>query len=198
MTNFTIEIDDRAVREALANLSGRASNMSPAMRAIARHLRGVTEQAFAAERSPFGTKWKPLEKSTLKARRDGGASAKILQDSGQLAASITATSDATSATLAAGKQYAAIHQFGGRIDYAPRSIRVRLRTDRKGSLLKNGNLAIFAKDRHKMAVTRWGESQGWSVLVPARPFLPVDRQGNLTPNASRAVVDILRAYILRK
>lgn len=198
MTTFKIEVQDQAVRQALTDLAGKTRNLSPAMRAIARLLRNTTEDAFAKQASPFGTPWAPLKKSTLKGRRKGGVGAKILRDSGQLAASIAATSDANSATLTAGKQYAAIHQFGGQIDYAPRSVLTRLRTDRKGNLLKRGNLAIFAKNKHKLARTTWHESKGWSVQIPPRPFLPIDKSGNLAPQAQREVIDIIRKYLTQK
>lgn len=192
MTSFKITVDDQAVRQALADLAAKAGDLSPALRAIARLLRNSTEDAFAKQASPFGAAWAQLKPATLKARRGGGAGARILQDSGQLAASITATSDATSATLTAGKRYAAIHQFGGQIDYAPRSIKVRLRTDRRGNLLKRGNLVVFARGTHKNAVTRWGTSQGWSLQIPARPFLPIDRAGALPPAVTAGILDILR------
>lgn len=198
MRAFDITVDDAAVHAALDALSGRVRNMRPAMSEIARLLRNATEDAFAREASPFGQKWQPLKKSTLAARRGGGAGAKILQDSGQLAASITATSDATSATLTAGKVYAAIHQFGGRIDYAPRSILVRLRTDRKGNLLRqkdHPNLAVFARDTHKLAFPIWGTSDGWSVNIPARPFLPINKSGDLAPATKDGVLDALGRHL---
>lgn len=200
MCAFKIDVTDQAVKAALDNLAEKSKNMSPAMRAIARLLRNTTEDAFAKQASPFGPSWAPLKKSTLKGRKGGGAGAKILQDSGQLASSITATSDSTSATVTVGKVYAAIHQFGGQIVYAPRSIRVRLRTDRKGNLLRQEgkpNLAVFAKDKHKRAVTVWGESAGWSVQIKARPFLPVDNNGNLAPDTQRAVTEMIGEYLAK-
>lgn len=53
-------------------------------------------------------------------------------------------------------KYAAIHEFGGRIHKPARLGKVRLRTDRRGVLVRqlgHSNLAIFAKDRHKQART---------------------------------------------
>lgn len=201
MSTFTVTVDDKAVQQALATLAGKAADLSPAMRAIARALRNITEDAFGKQASPFGAVWKALNKSTLKARRGGGAGAQILQDTGQLAASITATSDATSATLTAGKKYAAIHQFGGTIQRPAYSKQVRHRTDRKGALLRasagfGGKGLIFARDSHKNALTRFFEVKGYSVTIPARPFLPIDKSGNLAPVARDQVVRILQNHLL--
>lgn len=197
---ITIEVHDQDVQRALVTLAGKAADLSPAMRAIARALRNITEDAFAKQASPFGPAWQALAKSTLKARKGGGAGARILQDSGQLASSITATSDGNSATLTAGKKYAAIHQFGGTIQRPAYSIKVRHRTDRKGNLLRtkgfNGLGLIFAKDSHKNALTRWFEVKGSSVTIPARPFLPIDRAGNLAPAVRGRIVRILQDHLL--
>lgn len=197
---ITIEIHDQDVQRALATLAGKAADMSPAMRAIARALRNITEDAFAKQASPFGPAWKALNKATLKARKGGGAGATILQDTGQLAASITASSDGNSATLTAGKKYAAIHQFGGTIQRPAYSTKVRHRTDAKGNLLHgkgfNGLGLIFAKDRHQNALTRWFEVKGYSVTIPARPFLPIDKSGNLAPATRDRIVRILQDHLL--
>lgn len=200
MSTFTVTVDDKAVQQALATLAGKAADMSPAMRAIARALRNITEDAFAKQASPFGPAWKALNAKTLKARRGGGAGAQILQDSGQLAASITATSDATSATLTAGKKYAAIHQFGGTIQRPAYSTKVRHRTDRKGNLLRGqgfgGKALIFARDSHRNAVTHWFDVKGYTVTIPARPFLPIDRVGNLALATRDTVLRILQDRLL--
>jgi len=138
MTAFKIEVDDKAVRQALADLAARSRDMAPVMRAIARLLRNDAEDAFETQASPFGGAWAPLKPSTLKRRKGGGAGARILQDSGQLAASIGATADASSATLTAGKPYAAIHQFGGR---AGRSKKVAIHARPFLPVTRDGELA---------------------------------------------------------
>lgn len=200
MTSFKIEVQDQAVQAALGRLVEAGHNMSPAMRAIARALRNSVEDAFAKQASPFGPAWAALKRSTLKARRGGGDGAKILQDSGQLAASITATSDATSATVTTGKRYAAIHQFGGTIERPAYSIKTRHRTDRKGNLLRTGQFGgkglVFAKDSHKSVLERWHEVNAFSVAIPARPFMPVSRDGRLAPVVNDEVLEILREHLL--
>lgn len=199
MSAFKIEVHDQAVQAALNRLAEAGKGMPGGMRAIARALRNSAEDSFAKQASPFGPAWQALKPATLKARRGGGTGAKILQDSGQLAASITATSDATSATLTAGKRYAAIHQFGGTIERPAYSIKTRHRTDRKGNLLRqesNPNLLVFAKDRHKNVLEAWHEVQAYQVIMPARPFLPIDKAGRIPAALSDEIAGILEAALL--
>jgi len=106
-----IKLDDKAVRDALGRLERATGNLGPAMRAIAAELLSQTEANFASEGRP---KWPSLSAATLKqADKSGRSPAKILQDSGQLAASITTGHDASHARIGSNKPYAAIHQFGG-------------------------------------------------------------------------------------
>ena len=175
---FEIKIDDKAVMSSLDRLAATAHNMSPVMRVIAQELARQTEKNFAAEGRP---KWLGLSRSTLEGRvmartktRDGaikkGAIRKdgrisksigskvggqILQDTGQLAASITTSHDASSAAVGSNKVYAAIHQLGG----------------------KTG--------------------RGHKVTMPARPFLPIDAQGQLQPEAEGNILGLVNDYLSR-
>lgn len=108
---FEIKIDGKDAVSALNRLAAAEHNMSTVMRAIATELHSQTEANFAAEGRP---KWPSLSVSTLKAAQAKGRSpARMLQDSGQLAASITTSSGAKHASIGSNKVYAAIHQFGG-------------------------------------------------------------------------------------
>ena len=73
------------------------------MKAIAAELLSITEDNFESE-SWGGKKWP--------ANARGG---KILQQSGQLAASIHTASGSNFARIGTNKPYAAIHQFGGTV-----------------------------------------------------------------------------------
>ena len=137
---FEIKVEAKNVMSALERLAHTGQDMSPVMRVIAQELERQTEKNFAAEGRP---KWLGLSRSTLEGRvmartktRDGaikkGAIRKdgrisksigsrvggqILQDTGQLAASITTSHDSRSAMIGTNKIYAAIHQFGGTIEH---------------------------------------------------------------------------------
>jgi hypothetical protein len=43
---------------------------------------------------------------------------------------------------------------------------------------------------------RWHEVNGFSIDIPARPFMPVDRAGRLAPVAQEAVITILQEALL--
>ncbi len=108
-----IKVDDKEVRQLLSQLQGKAEDMSPVMRSIAGVMLDAVEENFEKEGRP--TKWKPLSPATLAQRkREGKDTGKILQKSGQLAASISTKATSTSAMVGTNKRYAAIQHFGGK------------------------------------------------------------------------------------
>lgn len=143
---FEIKVEAKNVMSALDRLVHTGQDMSPVMRVIAQELARQTEKNFAAEGRPKWLGIKPRK------GREGGH---ILQDTGQLAASITTGHDAGSATIGTNKVYAAIHQFGG----------------------KTG--------------------RGHKVTMPARPFLPIDAQGQLQPEAEENILGLVNSYLRR-
>lgn len=106
-----IDIDDRSVLDALQDLLGRMEDMTPVMAGIAAELASQTEARFAAE----GPGWPGLAQGTILDRIKGGHwPGKMLQRSGQLAASIQTEHGRDYAQIGTAKEYAAIHQFGGK------------------------------------------------------------------------------------
>jgi phage virion morphogenesis protein len=97
-----ITIDSAAVQAVLRNLESAVRNMGPVFRLIKTTLVSETEKRFAEE----GPGWPKSQ-----AAEDRGGM--TLQDSGQLAGSVSGESADHSATVGAGKVYAAIHQLGG-------------------------------------------------------------------------------------
>ena len=115
MTEIRIEYNDTQVQAALNRLLHASRDMSPAMRVIAGHLKAGAQKAFLTETAPDGTKWPGLSDTTKKRRQKSGHTPiKILQQSGDLAGSITADSDATSAVAGTNLVYATTHQFGAK------------------------------------------------------------------------------------
>lgn len=184
-----IEIGDRAVLDALAQLLDKGRNMTPAMRAISTELASLTELAFQRQ----GPGWAPLADSTILSRlgtnlttKKGNtrssvigklAKMKILQDSGQLAASIQTAYGPTFAQIGSNKVYAAIHQFGGKTK--PHTIVPR----NKKALAFGGR--VVRKVNHPGST------------IPARPFIPIDNAGNLTPEAQASVLEILQNFLTK-
>jgi phage virion morphogenesis protein len=98
-----IQVDERPVVELLGRLLASGQDMSTPFRQIAGVMAYAVEENFAQEGRP---RWLQSDR----AKKDGG---KTLQLTGRLAASITTSSDALSATIGTNTIYAAIHQFGG-------------------------------------------------------------------------------------
>ena len=99
-----ITVDDKQVQTLLTDLSRKVADMSPLMRQIAGIMHSAVEENFKQEGRP---RWKP-SKRVLK---QGG---QTLQDTGSLAASISSAYTENSAVVGTNKEYAAIHQFGGK------------------------------------------------------------------------------------
>lgn len=113
MIDIDIEVDVREVRTGLARLLAAGADLSPAMRKIAGHLADSVEESFAREEAPGIGPWAPLRPDTIEERREKGyGDGPILQRSGDLARSILADWDDTTAVAGTNLGYAADHQFG--------------------------------------------------------------------------------------
>lgn len=190
MSDFvSITIDDNQLQAALQRLEHAGVDLSPAMRKIAGALHKATEDNFAAQGRP---RWTPSER----AQKEGGVT---LQQTGRLASSISTDYGSRHATVGSNVIYAAIHQFGGKVERAAYSKQVRHRTDAKGNLVRTGQFGgrglVFAKDSHKRALTRWFEVGEHSIDMPARPFLPLTADGNLQPEAREEVLDTILRHL---
>lgn len=189
---FEVEIQAADALAALRNVVDNTRRPRDLMRAIAGTLESETEANFAAQGRPA---WQGLAPRTIKKR---GAGAKILQDTGRLAASVASRYGNDFASVGSNVAYAAIHQFGGTINRAPYSSTVRLRTDAKGNLVRqktNSRLAVFAKASHKRAVTRRYTVGAYGITIPARPFLPATAFGRLHPRTARAIDSDVQAWL---
>ncbi|CAB3764137.1 phage virion morphogenesis protein [Paraburkholderia humisilvae] len=187
-----IEIDDSAFEQAMERISGFLKDASPVMSMVSALMADAVEENFAAEGRP---KWLGLSRKTLKRRREDAGTGKILQRSGRLAGSIEQSHDATSARVGTNVVYAAIHQFGGTIQRHPMSGYVRLRKAKNGMILRQADhphLAVFAKNSHKnVKVVKWTRSTGWTIKMPARPFLVLTEADNV------GIEDEVTAYLRR-
>jgi phage virion morphogenesis protein len=171
---FEVKIESQAVMGALERIATGVANAAPLMRSIATEMLSQTEANFAAEGRPH---WLGLKPSTIAERtKQGTWPGKILQRSaGGLAASIEPSSDSDSATIGSNKPYAAIQHFGGKT--SPHVIRPR----EKKALAFGGRVV--------KQVNHPGSN------IPARPYLPIDAQGNLQPEAEEAIMGIVNGYL---
>lgn len=167
MPEITIKMDGAdAIRERLLEISSRVSNMSPILKAIGDRIVEQTKRRFeAGGPAPDGTPWKPPTSQNPKRIR-------TLTVSGQLRDSIRHQLMGNNAVaVGTNKEYAAIHQLGGRT--AAHVIRPR----NKGGLFWPGA-------RHPMKSVRHPGS-----VIPARPFLGVSTQD------STEIIGIINRYL---
>lgn len=189
-----VDIDSGPAQRALAALRSKASNLTPALRSIGSSIVDEARLGFKSGTDPYGVRWKPLKPATIKARRK--RSSEPLLDTGHLRNKVAFRPLGSSGVeIGTNVAYAAIHQFGGTINFAPRSIAVRLRkvkvTREDGTSYR---ATRFAKDKHKRAVTKWGtNAAGWSVTIPARPFIATRERG-LPREYGEIIRDALAAH----
>lgn len=119
-----------AVEKKLEEVKFLFGNIKPVLSLIGNLIQNKASQAFESEKSASGEKWKPNSLRTIHAsygRRTHSkkgkpmkgflkhaSSKKILQNTGHLATSITYTVNEESVVIGTNKEYAAIHQFGGK------------------------------------------------------------------------------------
>lgn len=88
----------------------------------------------------------------------------------------TVTGDTVTSSIGSNVKYAAVHEYGGRFTIRRKPGIVRLKTDRKGNLLRqgaNGKLAVFARKRAKLAKEVQHQGSTYEVIYPER--MPIRR-----------------------
>lgn len=190
-----LQVKDAPWLDGLHRIAAGYRSPRPLMRAIAGLFEAETDANFDAQGRP---KWLGLKPATLRRR---GAGAKILQDTGRLAASVATDYGRDYARVGSNAVYAAIHQFGGTIDRAAFSSWGALRTDRHGNLLRQGsegrakNLAVFAKGSHKRTRAIRYTVAAHQIRIPARPYMPFDASGTLQPTTQAGVIRLGNDYL---
>lgn len=108
-----IKVDNKAINEKLLELAKRTENLRPLMKNIAGIFASSTEENFKEEGRP--DKWTDLAEITKEKRQKKHKwPGQILQVEGQLAASVNTQYDDDSVVIGSNKDYAAIHQLGGK------------------------------------------------------------------------------------
>jgi phage virion morphogenesis protein len=191
--HIDIQIDTSAINARLASVLRALEHTQPLMLKLAETLLAHTQQTFEEEGYPAGS-WTPLKKSTIRNRtRNGYWPGKILQQIGQLVASIHPEAGIDYAQVATNLPYARIQHEGGTIQ---RQGVIRLRTDARDNLVRqrnHKNLAVFAKASHKRATER---QVNYQITIPARRYFPVTPDGQLIPRTYQAVIAVLDRMVL--
>ena len=134
--DIEIKYDDRELQRAINRLIAAGGDMRAAMREVAGHLADSVADSFDREATPEGAPWKPLKPKTVRERqRRRYAAGPILERSGDLARSILADHDKTSAVAGTNLIYAATHHFGDASRGIPARPFLGLTDEHKGMIL---------------------------------------------------------------
>lgn len=183
--SFTVEVDDREIREALDAILARMEDTRPFLQDIGQLLMNSVQENFRREQAPDGTPWTPLRPGTIKDRLRARRSAKgILRRSGMLYGSIAWQLEGDGVRVGASTAYAAIHQFGGSIDRKARSGTVWHGRLRKGVAGRR-----FAKKTNKTSTATPVQIGAHTITMPARPFLGV------SPTDERRILEAAERWL---
>ncbi|MCL9820946.1 phage virion morphogenesis protein [Helicobacter sp. 14348-15] len=132
-------------QKRLSNLAKDFNNKKEILNEIGILTKNKSEESFEKQSSPFGERWKANAPATLAQKRGN----KILTQSGLLRTSLTYKLGNQSVTIGTNKEYASIHQFGGKA------------------------------------------GRGKKVIIPARPFLPINNKGEIPKDFGEELLKIL-------
>jgi phage gpG-like protein len=179
MSRIDVSADTREVDATLRDLRERAQDPTPAFEAIGRLLVNRIRLCFRQSRSPWGVPWLPIKfraPAVQKIKKDGtpaftasgrkqlaannlaaqakGSAGKPLVDSGALRNSLTYFADRDGVEIGTVAKQARLQHFGGRI------------------VPKRAKVLAFAGPGGELILSR-------GVTIPARPFMPINPQGQL-------------------
>lgn len=165
-----IQITDDALSRMLYKVAAKMQRPRELTAAISVSFLAITDDNFDMQGRPA---WAGLSAAYLKIRKQG----KILSQSGQLRDSIQTFHSDTEAGLSSNLPYSAIHQFGGTIKH-PGGTRYQV---------IGSGMAVFVSNAFSGPTT--GVTKAHDIPMPARPYLPMDAEGNLQAEASAAIYD---------
>lgn len=165
------------IQKNLLNLEEKTKNLKPTLRVIGEMVRSNIDESFESEKSPFGKKWKPISATTAfnyaggkkKAFKKGAKSLK----SGFL------------------KRYGTHGDKKILVESANLKDSWGVKVDNKSVTVES-----YAKSRgfpygltHQFGSAKKG--------IPARPFLPVDKKGNLERNLKNDILERIEDDLLK-
>lgn len=175
-----ITIKSRDVEQYINEIQQRLKNPGEVMKGVGLELAEITHEAFDEKRSPDGTPWKPLSMVTLHMRGLRKSKGRQFTKGGRLLKSyLNGSSDDRQ-----------LYQSGS-----------LLRTVRSES---NSHQAVLMVGPHisQVGIHQFGGMAGRNrkVRIPARPFMPIEGEGNsmeLMPKAANRILEMIRDYLRR-
>jgi len=175
MTAFTIEVKDEEVRAKLKALAERSINMRAVLQTIGEGIIERTKHRFDTSTDPAGHPWHKHKDATLAmlSKRLSGAKSNI-------------------------KKNGSLNAKGQRA-YANKKLLVDtgfLRQQIVQSATSNA-LTVSATAKYA-AVHQFGgkAGRGKKVTIPARPFLPIYKNGTLYPKERTEILNAINAYLM--
>lgn len=111
-----IKIDEGEVLDYLEEYASKVKKLKPILRQVSHVMLEDIDENFETEGANQGKKWKDWSDSWKERRKKlGRGKGRILQLEGELRESFTRKVDASSVVVGTNKDYAAIHNFGGKV-----------------------------------------------------------------------------------
>lgn len=196
--SIRLDHDGAGFASAFGRLLDATGDLTPAMRAIAGQLHQHVLERFDRQAGPGRRAWARLAASTIRRKPRRAPPAFVLQDTRRLYVSLVSDADATTAAVGTNVPYAALHQFGGRIQRAAREGSALFRMAREGAGRTKDGRRVGSKLRFARATSRAKSLRSKSftvgahaIEVPARPFLGFDAEDE------RAILHILEDHLAR-
>lgn len=176
MTTFTVEVKDQQVLDLLQKLQKRIGNLQPALQAIGDDMVERAKQRFGTSTAPDGTPWAPLSTTTL-GMFEGGLGKGYRKKDGNLN---------KRGHAAVGSRKILIGDSGD----LSRQIFAKATTSQVTVL----STPVYAA-MHQFGGITAANSMIPGKRIPARPFMPVDSDGNLDPTEQRLVLETLQEFL---
>lgn len=161
------------VKRRLSHMASRGRDLTPLMRDISDIMADAVEENFAQEGRP---PWRKLARSTIKQRtKKGYWPGKILQQRGEMAASVSRHYDNRSSVVGTNKKYAPPQNFGfdGNVTVRSHVRRVKSRNLRVGGRKVASGMSIVKEHQRHMK-------------IPAREFMALGENDNRAIEAATA------------
>lgn len=175
MTSFTVTVDDKAVQAKLTELSGRLTNIDPVLKKIGDDIVYRTKRRFETSTDPAGQPWKPNSAATLAmlADRLSGQKSKVKKDGSLNAAGLRAYAN-KKPLIESGDLFREFH-----------------------TAVSKGTLTVSNTMKYA-AIHQFGgkAGRGLKVTIPARPFLPIHKDGTLYPAEQSEILKAINEYLM--
>lgn len=175
MTSFTITVDSKAVQAKLKELSEHVKNMNPVLQTIGEGIVERTKRRFDTSTDPAGIPWDKHEDATLAmlSKRLAGSKSNV-------------------------KKNGSLNAKGQRA-YANKKLLVDTGFLRQQIVQSATSDALTVSATAKYAaIHQFGgkAGRGKKVTIPARPFLPIYKDGTLYPKERAEILNAINEYLL--